>query len=215
MRKTVMLAAAAALLAQGYPDVAAAQTRTTLDIYVIDVEGGNAMLFVSPSGDSLLIDTGNVAAGGAVRDAGRIMAAIKDAGLTQIDHSDHYALARRPFRRPRGARARIPIRRIHRPRPERAAGPAADEFLQKVYPQLYRQRQAHGGQAGRQDRMAGLDVRRGGVRRRDASRRRCRAPASPIPTAPISSRATPTPRTRCRSASTSRSENSAPCIWAT
>ena len=31
----------------------------TLDIYVVDVEGGNATLFVAPSGESLLIDTGN------------------------------------------------------------------------------------------------------------------------------------------------------------
>ena len=36
----------------------AAQTRPvkTLDIYVVDVEGGNATLFVSPSGQSVLID---------------------------------------------------------------------------------------------------------------------------------------------------------------
>ena len=61
-----------------------AQTRTTLDIYVVDVEGGNATLFVTPSGESVLIDTGN--ANGAVRDAGRIMDAVRDAGLTQIDH---------------------------------------------------------------------------------------------------------------------------------
>ena len=60
-------------------------TRKTLDIYVVDVEGGNAVLFVAPSGDSMLVDTGN---GGdaAVRDAGRIMAAVKDAGIKQIDH---------------------------------------------------------------------------------------------------------------------------------
>src|SRR2546423_2916451 len=66
----------------------AAQTSAvrTLDIYVIDVEGGNSTLFVSPSGESLLIDTGNVGAAAAKRDAARIMAAIKDAGLTQIDH---------------------------------------------------------------------------------------------------------------------------------
>jgi hypothetical protein len=67
--------------------LAVAQTKTpkTLDIYVIDVEGGNAVLFVAPSGESMLVDTGN---GGdaAVRDAGRIMAAVKDAGLKQIDH---------------------------------------------------------------------------------------------------------------------------------
>src|SRR5450631_4421416 len=57
----------------------------TLDVYVIDVEGGNATLFVSPSHESLLIDTGNAGAA-AVRDAGRIMDAVKDAGLKQIDH---------------------------------------------------------------------------------------------------------------------------------
>src|SRR5271154_1274686 len=57
----------------------------TLDVYVIDVEGGNATLFVWPSHESLLIDTGNAGAA-AVRDAGRIMDAIRDAGLQQIDH---------------------------------------------------------------------------------------------------------------------------------
>src|SRR2546421_10669108 len=56
-----------------------------LDIYVIDVEGGNATLFVSPSGESVLIDSGN-AGPAAVRDAERIMAAVKDAQLAQIDH---------------------------------------------------------------------------------------------------------------------------------
>src|SRR4030095_14387898 len=71
----------------------AAQSRTakTLDAYVVDVEGGNAVLFVAPSGESLLIDTGNGGAA-AARDADRIMAAAKDAGLTQIDHliTSHY-----------------------------------------------------------------------------------------------------------------------------
>src|SRR5690349_15458019 len=68
----------------------------TLDIYVVDVEGGNATLFVAPSGESLLIDSGN-AGSGAVRDAERIVAAAKAAGLTRIDtlitthwHGDHY-----------------------------------------------------------------------------------------------------------------------------
>ena len=41
----------------------------TLDIYVIDVEGGNATLFVTPAHDSLLIDTGNAGAVASVRDA--------------------------------------------------------------------------------------------------------------------------------------------------
>src|ERR1700688_1258219 len=51
--------------------VAVAQARKTLDIYVIDVEGGNAVLFVTPSGESMLIDSGNGGTG-AVRDTERI-----------------------------------------------------------------------------------------------------------------------------------------------
>jgi beta-lactamase superfamily II metal-dependent hydrolase len=62
-----------------------AQSRSSksLNIYVVDVEGGNATLIVSPAGDSLLIDTGNPSNG---RDADRIIAAARDAGVTQIDH---------------------------------------------------------------------------------------------------------------------------------
>ena len=60
--------------------VAQTRARTTLDIYVVDVEGGNATLFVAPSGESVLIDTGNGGAA-AARDVGRIMAAVNDAGF--------------------------------------------------------------------------------------------------------------------------------------
>ena len=56
------------------PLLSVAQTRPSLNIYVIDVEGGNAVLFVPPSHESLLIDTGNAGAA-AARDAGRIEAA--------------------------------------------------------------------------------------------------------------------------------------------
>jgi len=76
--------------------VSAQRAAKTLDIYVVDVEGGNATLFVAPSGESLLIDAGNGGMG-AARDAGRIVEAAKDAGVTQIDHlivthwhGDHY-----------------------------------------------------------------------------------------------------------------------------
>ena len=74
----------AMLLAQNRP-------AETLDIYVIDVEGGNSQLYVSPSRESVLIDTGNAGAA-AVRDADRIVAAVRDAGLKQIDHliTTHY-----------------------------------------------------------------------------------------------------------------------------
>jgi competence protein ComEC len=54
----------------------------TLQIYYIDTEGGQATLFVAPSGESLLVDVGNP--GG--RDTDRIMLALEDAGVKQIDH---------------------------------------------------------------------------------------------------------------------------------
>jgi beta-lactamase superfamily II metal-dependent hydrolase len=53
-------------------------------IYSIDVEGGQSTLLVSPSGASLLIDTGWPNVNG--RDADRIQAAMRDAGITRIDH---------------------------------------------------------------------------------------------------------------------------------
>jgi competence protein ComEC len=88
MRPTIVF-----LLALVLSTVLVAQTRTakTYDIYILDVEGGNSQLHVSPSGESVLIDTGNAGAA-AVRDADRIMAAVKDAGLKQIDHliTTHY-----------------------------------------------------------------------------------------------------------------------------
>ena len=86
MRTSIALLVGLALSAA----VPAAQTRTadTLDIYLIDVEGGAATLFVSPSGESLLIDTGYPRSYFARkgRDAERIIAAVNDAGLRQIDH---------------------------------------------------------------------------------------------------------------------------------
>jgi competence protein ComEC len=59
-----------------------------LDIYVVDTEGGKATLFVAPSGQTLLIDSGNP--GG--RDTNRIMEVITAAGVKQIDYllSTHY-----------------------------------------------------------------------------------------------------------------------------
>jgi competence protein ComEC len=68
-----------------------AQTARTLDMYLIDVEGGNAQLYRLPGGESVLIDSGNGGAA-AARDAARIAAAVKDAGLSGIDHliTTHY-----------------------------------------------------------------------------------------------------------------------------
>src|SRR5207249_8004579 len=89
MRAILMLVLALALLAAML--VAQNRPAKTLDIYVMDVEGGDSQLYVAPSGESVLIDTGNAGAA-AVRDADRIMAAVRDAGLKQIDHliTTHY-----------------------------------------------------------------------------------------------------------------------------
>jgi beta-lactamase superfamily II metal-dependent hydrolase len=139
--------------------VPAAQTRTAkpLDVYVVDVEGGNATLFVSPAGESLLIDSGNAGAA-AVRDAGRIMSAVKEAGLTRIDHlitthwhGDHFGgLAE--------LAARIPIRDFidHGPNVQPAA--ATDEFLQNTYPRLYATARHTIAKPGQTIPIAGLEV---------------------------------------------------------
>jgi beta-lactamase superfamily II metal-dependent hydrolase len=60
----------------------------TLDIYFIDTEGGQSTLFVSPTGESLLVDTGNPGD----RDVPRIVEALAAANVTQIDHlwTTHY-----------------------------------------------------------------------------------------------------------------------------
>jgi competence protein ComEC len=65
-----------------------------LKVYFVDVEGGQATLFVTPAGESLLIDTGWPGNNG--RDADRIVAAAKAAGIQRIDyalithfHEDH------------------------------------------------------------------------------------------------------------------------------
>jgi competence protein ComEC len=138
--------------------LATAQPRGTLNIYIIDVEGGNATLFVSPSHESLLIDTGNAGAA-AARDAGRIMDAIKDAGLQQIDHliithwhGDHFGgLAE--------LAPKIPIREFIDHGPNVQPGELADTFLQKTYPQLYANAKHTVVKAGDKISMAGLDIR--------------------------------------------------------
>jgi len=80
LRRTFELLLTLALAAA----VGSAQSKSSrsLDIYFIDTEGGHSTLYVSPSGESLLMDTGSPG----TRDADRIMAAIQAAGVKQIDH---------------------------------------------------------------------------------------------------------------------------------
>ena len=83
MRKVLLLFAAFSGLLAGQ-----------LRIYAIDVEGGKSTLYVSPSGESMLIDAGY--GGNDDRDANRIAAAAATAGVKRIDylvithfHGDH------------------------------------------------------------------------------------------------------------------------------
>jgi competence protein ComEC len=112
-----------------------AQTGTgkTLDIYFIDTEGGQATLYVSPSGQTMLVDTGNAGE----RDLNRILEVLNTAGVKQIDHmwlthyhGDHYGSM------PELAK-RLPIKHLYDhgssiegERPNVAA-------FQKIYAELY------------------------------------------------------------------------------
>lgn len=102
MRHLTRAAAAALIVAAAIAFVSA---QSTLSIYFIDVEGGQSTLVVTPAGESLLIDTGFPGDGtfastpgdpAKARDAQRILAAARDAGVKEIDylllthfHADH------------------------------------------------------------------------------------------------------------------------------
>lgn len=137
--------------------VAQGRSANTLNIYVIDVEGGNAVLFAAPSGESVLVDTGNGGAG-AARDAGRILAAARDAGIQQIDHliithyhNDHIGglseLA-----------GRIPIKEFIDHGANIQPGPNIDPVLQR-YAELYAKAKHTVAKPGDKIPVAGLDWR--------------------------------------------------------
>src|SRR5258706_8183928 len=93
MQRLILLAGAILLACAGN----AQSQSTNLNIYWIDVEGGAATLLVAPSGESLLYDAG-YGPPNAVddRDAKRILAVARQAGLAKIDyfvlshyHADH------------------------------------------------------------------------------------------------------------------------------
>jgi competence protein ComEC len=78
---TIRIAALAAI-ALCLPVLQAQTAAKPMTTYYIDTEGGHSTLYISPSGESLLEDTGSPGD----RDVDRIMAAITDAGLKQIDY---------------------------------------------------------------------------------------------------------------------------------
>ena len=93
MRRALSLLIALAVCAMPMASAVQAQAGKTLDIYYIDTEGGQATLFLSPTGETLLVDAGNAGE----RDLNRILEVLKLAGVKQIDHfwlthyhGDHY-----------------------------------------------------------------------------------------------------------------------------
>ena len=154
MRRTFGILIALTLLAAA-PFAQAPPTRAkTLDIYIVDTEGGKATLFVSPSGESLLIDTGNP--GG--RDTDRIMAAIGEARLKQLDyvllthyHVDHVGGLEELAKR-------IPIKHFldHGPSVEEREQVAG---FQQAYAELYAKASHTVVKPGDRVPIAGLDWR--------------------------------------------------------
>ena len=127
MRKKTSVLAGALLLVFGISyQEGRTQSRDMLDIYSIDVEGGQSTLYVSPSGRSMLVDAGNPGD----RDADRIAAVAKLAGLTAIDvmltthyDGDHHGGVK-------DVAARIPIRTFvdHGPRVTDPGQPQSPQF---------------------------------------------------------------------------------------
>lgn len=86
LQKILPVVVGSLLLWNGLNDVVADEKNGQLDIYFIDVEGGAATLFVTPGGESLLIDSGYPDNNG--RDLKRILKVIKEvAGRTHLDHA--------------------------------------------------------------------------------------------------------------------------------
>ena len=154
MRFSVIVLLSAALTVAG----PISQTSGSLQIYVVDVEGGKAMLVVSPSRESLLVDTGNIG-DGARRDAGRILAAARDAGLQRIDHliTTHW------HRDHVGAMAlvarHLPIGEFIDHGANVQPDPVIDAFLLHTYPQLYRKSRHTVVKPGDAIPLGGVEVR--------------------------------------------------------
>jgi competence protein ComEC len=99
----------------------------TLDVYVIDTEGGKAVILVTPAGGTMLIDAGYPRQDN--RDTERIVATAQSLGIRQFDYivSTHYD-ADHVGNVPEVA-ARIPARVYVDHGPPMSSGPGIDRFL--------------------------------------------------------------------------------------
>ncbi len=136
------------------PPLLAQSPTKSLQIYYVDTEGGQATLFVAPSGESLLVDTGNPG----TRDTDRIMLALEDAGVKQIDHlvlthyhGDHVGglseLAKR-----------VPIKRFYDHGPTAEGDRAGSQGFHETYAQIHANGVRTVVKPGDKVQMAGLDI---------------------------------------------------------
>ena len=68
-----------------------------LEIYIIDVEGGKAVLAVSPSGQSMLVDAGWPTPNNGSSSNERIVEALRAAGLKRHRRAGDFAFRYRPY----------------------------------------------------------------------------------------------------------------------
>src|SRR5437763_11448690 len=105
MRTRTVVLAAAVIAASAVVIGQQRKAPSTLDIYFIDTEGGQATLFMTPAGETLLFDTGT--GGDNNRDADRISNIVKQVAVEQqLDqvivshyHGDHVGNAAELSRR--------------------------------------------------------------------------------------------------------------------
>jgi len=90
---------------------ALSQGTGTLDIYVLDTEGGEAVLYIAPMGEAMLFDTGGGDAQANERDFARLLTVVQETDIPVLDyviishnHRDHVGNA--------GNLPRLPIRNI-------------------------------------------------------------------------------------------------------
>ncbi len=110
MQQLLLSAVAVALLTA--PSLSAqSQDRDTLDIYVFDTEGGEAVLYIAPTGEAMLFDTGGGDTAANERDFARILAVVEETDIPVLDyviishnHRDHVGNA--------GNLPRLPVRNI-------------------------------------------------------------------------------------------------------
>jgi competence protein ComEC len=148
---------AAALVAPHGRSPAQSRQSQPLQIYVTDTEGGNSVLFVGPTGESVLIDTGNPG----TRDPERILAAANHAGVKQIEHlitthwhEDHFGGIEELSKR-------MPIKEFvdHGPNAQVATDKLAEDFSRTTYTSLYSKGAHTVVKPGDAIRVSGLDWR--------------------------------------------------------